>query len=53
MYSKQSNGDHTHQTTFKTEDVVIYSDTTKIMDMSNDELKTLKKILLTNGDVKF
>jgi len=53
MYSKESNEDHSHVTTMKTEDVVIYSDTTNIVDMTNDELMNLKEILLTDGDVKF
>jgi len=53
MYSKESDNDHSHLTTMKTEDVVIYSDTTNIIDMSNEELKTLKEIILTDGDVKF
>jgi len=53
MYSKESNSDHSHQTTMKTEDVVIYSDNTNIMDMTNEELMTLKEILLPNSNVKF
>jgi len=53
MYSKESNSDHSHQTTMKTEDVVIYSDITNMMDMTNEELKTLKEVLLPNDDVKF
>jgi len=56
MYSKESNNsDHSHQTTMKTEDVVIYSnmDTNTIINMTNEELKTLKEILLPKGDVKF
>jgi len=55
MYSKESNSDHSHLTTMKTEDVVIYSDMTdtSILDMTNEKLKTLKEILLPNGDVKF
>jgi len=53
MYSKESDNDHSHLTTMKTEDVVFYSDTTNIIDMTNEELKTLKEIILTDGDVKF
>merc|ERR1711957_292136 len=37
----------------KTEDVVIYSNSRNIADMTNDELRLLKEILLTTGDVKF
>jgi hypothetical protein len=48
MYAKGG-----HETTMKTEDVVIYSDTRNIIDMSNEELNDLKLILLTDGDVKF
>jgi hypothetical protein len=47
MYAKGS-----HET-MKTEDVMIYSNTTNIVDMSNDDLNYLKVILLTGGDVKF
>lgn len=53
MYSKESNDDHSHITIMKTEDVVIYSDTTDIVDMTNDELMNLTEILLNDGDVKF
>merc|ERR1712166_731061 len=37
----------------KTEDVVIYNRTTKIAEMTNDELRVLKEILLMSGDLKF
>jgi hypothetical protein len=47
MYAKGS-----HET-MKTEDVMIYSSATNIIDMSNEELNVLKVILLTDGDVKF
>lgn len=53
MYSKDASNNHSHLTTMKTEDVVIYADKTKIIDMTNDQLKNLKEILMTNGDIKF
>jgi len=53
MYSKESNDDHSHLTTMKTEDVLIYSDTTNIIDMTNDQLRVLKEIILVDGDIKF
>jgi len=53
MYSKESNDDHSHKTTMKTEDVLIYSDTTNIIDMTNDQLMVLKEIILVDGDIKF
>lgn len=52
-YAKASHTDHSHHTTVKTEDVVIYSDTTRIIDMSNTELQNLKEILLYDDAVKF
>jgi hypothetical protein len=48
MYAK--GGSHE---TMKTEDVIIYSDSVDVVDMSNDELNQLKVILLEDGDVKF
>jgi len=48
MYAKGS-----AHSTLKTEDVVIYSNSRNIADMTNDELRLLKEILLTTGDVKF
>jgi len=48
MYAKGGN----HEV-LKTEDVIIYSNTTNIADMSNAELNLLKVILLSGGDVKF
>lgn len=37
----------------KTEDVIFYSDNMDIVNMSNDELKVLKEILLDDDNVKF
>jgi hypothetical protein len=54
MYAKQYEGDHSYHTTMKTGDAIFYSDsTTQIMDMSNNQLTSLKEILLGSGDVKF
>jgi len=49
MYAKGSE----HHQTMKTEDVVIYSNSRKIAEMTNDELRLIKEIILTTGDVKF
>lgn len=54
MYAKQWTGDHSHQTTMKTEEVVIYTENTKIIDMTNNELQVLKEIILgEDEDIKF
>jgi len=52
MYTKGI-GSESSLTTMKTEDVVIYNRTTKIAEMTNDELRVLKEILLMSGDLKF
>jgi len=57
MYVKQGRrggtAHHRSRTIMKTEAVKIYSNTTSVAQMTNEELDTLKAILPGNGDVKF
>merc|ERR1712070_309071 len=52
-FTKFGRDDHSHTTTMKTEDVIIYSELTNPLDMTNDELNNMKVLLLSDGNVKF